>query len=85
MKRVNVSEFKARLSQYLAEVRNGETVVVCDRKTPVVRLTRFEEEEDAFVARPAQRPLRDLNKIEAVPPLTPVDVVALLRESRDQR
>ncbi|MBI5949564.1 MAG: type II toxin-antitoxin system prevent-host-death family antitoxin [Chloroflexi bacterium] len=85
MKRVNVSEFRAHLSQYLAEVRGGETVVVCDRKTPIARLSPFEEELDDFVARPARGRVSDLEKIKGVPPREPVDVVAILRESRDQR
>ena len=85
MKRVNVSELKAHLSQYLADVRSGETVVVCDRKTPIARLSPFEEELDDFVVWPARGPLSDLEKIKGVPPRKPVDVVAILRESRDQR
>ena len=38
MKQARVSELKARLSAYLADVRNGETVLVCDRRTPIARL-----------------------------------------------
>lgn len=36
---VGVRELKAHLSQYLARVRRGETVVVTDRGRPVARLT----------------------------------------------
>ncbi|QBI20775.1 type II toxin-antitoxin system Phd/YefM family antitoxin [Egibacter rhizosphaerae] len=36
---VSVSEFKARLSRYLREVRRGGEVQVLDRGRPVARLT----------------------------------------------
>ncbi|HYU18676.1 MAG TPA: type II toxin-antitoxin system prevent-host-death family antitoxin [Chloroflexota bacterium] len=39
--RVGIRELKLRLSHYLALVRNGETVVVTDRGTPVARLERL--------------------------------------------
>jgi hypothetical protein len=39
MKQTTVSGLKARLSGYLAEVRSGETVIVCDRKTPTFTST----------------------------------------------
>lgn len=38
MKRVNVHEAKAHLSQYLEEVERGETVIVCRRNVPVAEL-----------------------------------------------
>ncbi len=38
MKRANVSALKNQLSRYLDCVRNGETVLVLDRKIPVAEL-----------------------------------------------
>lgn len=38
MLRASVSSLKARLSEYLRAVRNGEEVIVTDRGTPVARL-----------------------------------------------
>ena len=38
MKRVAVRELKARLSEYLAQVKAGEEVVVTERGKPVARL-----------------------------------------------
>lgn len=38
MKRASISETKNHLSALLREVRNGETVVVMDRKRPVARI-----------------------------------------------
>jgi antitoxin (DNA-binding transcriptional repressor) of toxin-antitoxin stability system len=44
MKKAKVSELKARLSSYLADVRRGDTLVVCDRSTPIARRVPMEEE-----------------------------------------
>ncbi len=38
MLKVNVAEAKARLSEYLAAVAEGETVVICNRNEPVAEL-----------------------------------------------
>ena len=85
MKRVMISELKAKLSAYLSEVRKGETVVVCDRKTPVARLVPYmQDAEELGIEEPVitdrehawPKPVRLRKK---------VDVVRLLREDRDQR
>lgn len=39
MKSAGIAELKARLSEYIAEVRGGEEVLVTDRGLPVARLT----------------------------------------------
>ena len=39
MKRVNIGDLKAHLSEYVQRVRKGEEVLVCDRNVPVARLT----------------------------------------------
>jgi prevent-host-death family protein len=38
MRRVNISDLKARLSAHIRLVRNGEEVLVCDRNKPVARI-----------------------------------------------
>jgi prevent-host-death family protein len=38
MQRVQIAELKAHLSRYLAQVRTGDTVIVCDRHTPIARV-----------------------------------------------
>ena len=38
MIRVNIHEAKAKLSEYLARVESGETVVICRRNVPVAEL-----------------------------------------------
>jgi prevent-host-death family protein len=51
MKRASVSALKARLSEYLRAVRNGEDVIVTDRGTPVARLTPLDsaQQHDAHL------------------------------------
>jgi prevent-host-death family protein len=84
MKQTNVSGLKARLSEYLAAVRNGETVVVHDRRTPIARLVPIgENAEDLTITEPS-RPVAGL-KIKPPRLRRRVDVVRLLRESRDHR
>ena len=38
MEDVKIAELKANLSAYLAAVRKGKTIIVCDRSTPIARL-----------------------------------------------
>jgi prevent-host-death family protein len=85
MRTAKVSELKARLSAYLAEVRRGETVIVCDRSTPVARLSPLEETDDGVRIDEATRSSADLRKLKPVPVRRRVDVVRILRDSRDQR
>lgn len=85
MKAAKVSELKARLSFYLAEVRRGETVVVYDRKTPIARVVPYAERIDGIVIEGPRRPVSDLARVQGVSPLAAVDVVDILRESRGPR
>lgn len=85
MRQTNVSGLKARLSEYLAAVRTGETVVVHDRRTPIARLVPFEQQTDDLQVAEPTRPLRALTKVKPVRLRRRLDVVKLLRESRDQR
>ncbi len=86
MRRKKVSELKAHLSEVLAEVRAGASVIVCDRNTPIARLVPYDDADagDFRVEEAAGTPT-DLAKIRGVRPRGPIDVVKLLRESRDQR
>jgi prevent-host-death family protein len=86
MKKAMVSELKMRLSWYLAAVRKGQSVVVCDRATPIARLVPYEPDEDAgFEVSPASLSARTLAKLDGVRPSRSIDVVRLLREDRDAR
>ncbi|MGH7543646.1 MAG: type II toxin-antitoxin system Phd/YefM family antitoxin [Gemmatimonadota bacterium] len=69
MKRASISALKARLSEYLRAVRNGEEVIVTDRGTPVARLApldpagrhdaRMRTLIEAGLVRPAEGALPD--------------------------
>lgn len=85
MKRTNISELKARLSEYLAAVRNGETVIVHDRRTPIACLVPIrEDDQDLAVVEPT-RPIGRATKVRPPRLRRRVDVVGVLREGRDQR
>lgn len=85
MTKAKVSELKAHLSAYLADVRGGETVVVYDRSTPIAKLMPFQEEADDLVILQESRPPSDLKRIRGVRPRKRVDVDRLLRELREDR
>ncbi len=85
MKHANVSELKAHLSAYLAEVRNGESVVVSDRRTPVARLVPVEQRSEGVTITPAQHPASAIRRVRGVRLRRRMDVGKILRQSRDQR
>ncbi len=85
MRETNVSGLKARLSAYLTAVRQGETVVVHDRHTPIARLVPFDESPDDLRITEPTRPLPDRARVKPPRLRRRVDVVKLLRESREQR
>lgn len=86
MKRAQVSELKARLSEYLAGVRAGGDVVVYDRVTPIARIVPYDApaESDLEIVEPTA-PLRSLDRIAPVKLKRRIDVDRLLRESRGDR
>ena len=85
MKSTNVSELKAKLSAFLAEVRRGGTVLVYDRSTPIARLVPFQEEPDDLVLIEASASTSDLKRIKGVRPKKRIDLDKLLRETRGDR
>jgi prevent-host-death family protein len=85
MKHAKVSELKARLSAYLADVRKGETVLVSDRRTPVARLVPVGHRPHGIVIERARRPVKDLRHLRGVTLRRRADVDKVLRESRDER
>ena len=86
MKKVRIAELKARLSHYLRLVRKGTTITVCDRDTPVARIEPIRPEPYRLtITKPAPGTPR-IHEIPLPPPLgIEIDVVALLREDRDER
>ncbi len=79
-----VSELKAKLSAYLAQVRRGATITVCDRRTPIARLVPLEGDTGGLEVR---EPI-EADALPIAPGITlrkQIDVVALLRADREQR
>lgn len=85
MRTATVSELKAKLRAYLRNVRNGETILVMDRTTPIAKLTPIEHPEEDVVILGPNGPTPALKKLKPVSLRKKVDLGELLRESRNQR
>ena len=82
MKKAKVSELKARLSSYLADVRMGDILVVCDRATPIAQLVPMQEDaQDLKICEPA-RPIGELKRIRPVKLRKKVNINKILSEIR---
>ena len=81
MKDVGIAELKARLSEHLRSVRNGGTLTVLDRDTPIARI--IPDAAQPLEIRKATRRLRDLKLPPK--PAKRTDSVALLVEDRHRR
>jgi prevent-host-death family protein len=81
MKDVGIAELKARLSEHLRSVRNGGTLTVLDRDTPIARIVPYAAQP--LEIRKATRRLRDLKLPPK--PARRTDSVALLVEDRHRR
>jgi prevent-host-death family protein len=81
MSDVRIADLKARLSEHLRSVRNGGTVTVLDRDTPIARIIPVAA--PSLEIRKARRRLRDLK----LPPRPSkrTDSTALLVEDRRRR
>jgi antitoxin (DNA-binding transcriptional repressor) of toxin-antitoxin stability system len=78
---VRIAELKARLSEHLRSVRNGSTLTVLDRDTPIARIVPYAA--PPLEIRKAKRRLRDLKL--SPKPSKRTDSVALLVEDRRRR
>jgi len=97
MKNARISELRDKLSEYLAQVRKGETVIVYDRDTPIARIDPIaaatgdvpELVQEAYrrgIATPPK--IRDGKRLPMPPPKPkkPLDLLeALLEERRSGR
>jgi prevent-host-death family protein len=81
MSDVGIADLKARLSEHLRSVRNGGTITVLDRDTPVARIVPYAAQ--SLEIRKAKRRVRDL-KVPAKPTKR-TDSVAVLIEDRRRR
>lgn len=87
MKRVMISELKAHLSEYVAAARRGETVIVCDRNTPVAKLEPLDEVE-LLIREPTvsgEERQRILDSLTPIPLAAGTDVQAILDDMRAER
>ena len=85
MNMVNTSELKAKLSAYLAAVRRGETVVVCDRHNPIARLVPMDSRATDLDVDDAKRSPAEIATCTPVRLLKAVDPIELLLEDRARR
>ena len=81
MSDVGIADLKARLSEHLRSVRNGDSLTVLDRNTPIARIVPYATQP--LEIRRASRRLRDL-KLPSKPTKR-TDSVALLVEDRRRR
>jgi prevent-host-death family protein len=81
MSDVRIADLKARLSEHLRSVRNGGTLTVLDRDTPIARIIPFSSQP--LEIRKAKRQLRDLKLPRK--PAKRTDSLALLVDDRRRR
>lgn len=78
---IGIAELKARLSEHLRTVRNGGTVTVFDRDTPIARIVPYAA--PPLEIRKARRRLRELKLPPK--PAKRTDSLAVLVEDRRRR
>jgi antitoxin (DNA-binding transcriptional repressor) of toxin-antitoxin stability system len=79
---VGIADLKAHLSEHLRKVRNGETLTVLDRDTPIAQIAPVNADA-ALEMRKATRKPADLPL--PLPPSTPTDSSSVLLEDRASR
>jgi prevent-host-death family protein len=83
MKTVNVAELKAKLSHYLGEVKEGQTLYVTSHHQPVAELKPIDSTTALKIISPAN-PLSVLSQVQSLH-LPEVDAASELRKDRDRR
>jgi prevent-host-death family protein len=82
MKQVKIAQLKAKLSEYLREVRRGATISVLDRQTPVAQIIPVRD-HPALVIRKPTAGTPPPNRVRlAKPAKLHLDIVELLLEER---
>ncbi|MEK7287325.1 MAG: hypothetical protein AAB091_02025 [Elusimicrobiota bacterium] len=85
MLQTNIASLKARLSYYLSFVKNGQDVLVLERKHPIAKISAVSREAGDSMITPAKYPFSKLKELKGITPKRKIDVVKLLREDRDRR
>lgn len=96
MHRTSITDAKNHLSALIDRVRQGETVLICDRNRPVARLQPIGPGDavgadawlpglvrDGLLA-PARKPLSVRSLPKPVKPAKPVSIVAALQADREE-
>jgi antitoxin (DNA-binding transcriptional repressor) of toxin-antitoxin stability system len=81
MKDVGIADLKAHLSEHLRSVRNGSTLTVLDRDTPIARIVPYSA--PPLEIRKANRRPRDVKRPSK--PAKRTDSVAILVDDRRRR
>ena len=82
MKAVRIAELKSRLSEYLRAVRNGETISVLDRETPVAQIVPVRARVALRIRKPAPG-TPSPNRVRLPKPVKlDVEIVDLLLDER---
>ena len=83
MKQIKIADLKARLSEHLRAVRNGETIAVLDRDTPVAHIVPLVRQSRALrVRKPSQGALPSTECRCPNPRVSKIDIVDVLLEER---
>jgi antitoxin (DNA-binding transcriptional repressor) of toxin-antitoxin stability system len=82
MRQVRIAELKARLSEHIRSVRNGETIAILDRETPVAHIVPIRERGALRVRKPSPGALPLHRVLLPKPAKLKIDVVRLLLEER---
>lgn len=82
MKNVKIAELKAKLSEHLRAVRNGETIDVLDRDTPIAQIVPIRERSGLRVRKPSPDALPLHQVALPRPAKLKIDIVRLLLEER---
>ena len=80
---INVSGLKTHLSAKLKQVREGESLVVTDRRTPIACIVPYGTSNDRLVERKAEGPFHPVRT--ARPAFVDLDSAALLSAERGNR
>jgi len=79
---VGIADLKAHLSEHLRKVRNGETLTVLDRDTPIAQIAPVKADAALEMRRATRKPA-DLPPPQ--PPSTPTDSLSILLDDRASR
>jgi prevent-host-death family protein len=80
---INVSTLKAHLSEKLNQVREGESLVVTDRRTPIASIVPYGTADDWLVERKAEGAFHPVRTMR--PASRDLDAAALLSAERGGR